>query len=103
MEIDSVSVKADFNSHSEKTETNTVLVFHASVVGLFSSCYVFEHVAELDWMVWKATNEEIKFWHKHVEKTCFIIYTHQALSITIQILNQAYTLAPKNSLKTEIY
>lgn len=74
-EIDSVSVKVDFNSHWEKTETNSVLVLHAPDTGLFSLCYVFEHITQLDWMVWKATNEELKFWHTHARSCCCYIPT----------------------------
>lgn len=68
MEIDSVSVRVDFNSHREKIETNSALVLHASLTGLFLGC-VFE-LLTLDWMVWEATNEDLQFWHKGWKQLC---------------------------------
>lgn len=68
MEIDSVSVRVDFNSHREKIETNSALVLPASLTGLFLGC-VFE-LLTLDWMVWEATNEHLQFWHKGWKQLC---------------------------------
>lgn len=73
LEIDSASVWVDFNSHREKTETNSPLVLLVSATDL-SSWAVSEFIT-LDWRVWEATNEELQFWHKMLE-TLVLLHTH---------------------------